>query len=537
MARRLVPLYPLAFALYPACALYSANLGQHPPEALLAPLAVSLVLAVVALTLGRLSTRDWHLAALRAFGLLLLFFAAGRLRPEVPVYTLVPVVDRWVLARDVADGLIVVSALLLFRWQPRASEPISRALAAFSLVVLALGAGPAAWLVAVSSLTGDSSPRHTGGPIQPPTADLPHIYYVVLDGYGRQDVLRETYGFDNSAFLEDLEKRGFYVASRARANYCQTALSLASSLNMDYVEALDLRRPFSNIDRSPLTSAVLDNRVVAALRSRGYWTVAFSSGYGTVDLRNADRFLRTEAPEGQAFFDGFLQLTPVPPLRRWFQAAYLGISTGARSWGETHRARILATLDGAAAFAAESRPVFVLAHVLAPHPPFVFDRNGAWPAGTVTTGSLGDGDMWSNGEDRSPASYRRAYVDQLRFVNQRVLRLIDEILARSRRPVAILIQGDHGPGSGLKWEHPERTDLRERLAILSAYRLPGGPGQDLYPSISPVNSFRVVLRRALGLDLPRLPDRSFFTTWTRPYEPLPLREEGDGRLRLETPQP
>ena len=49
-----------------------------------------------------------------------------------------------------------------------------------------------------------------------------------------------------------------------------------------------------------------------------------------------------------------------------------------------------------------------------------------------------------------------------------------------------------------------------RSAILTAAYLPGG-SQDsrLYPSISPVNTFRVVFNRYFGARYPLLPDRPY----------------------------
>jgi hypothetical protein len=47
------------------------------------------------------------------------------------------------------------------------------------------------------------------------------------------------------------------------------------------------------------------------------------------------------------------------------------------------------------------------------------------------------------------------------------------------------------------------------MAILNAYSVPGG-APALYPSISPVNSFRVILNARFGESLPLLPDRSYF---------------------------
>ena len=63
----------------------------------------------------------------------------------------------------------------------------------------------------------------------------PDVYYLVLDGYSRKDVLAELYEYDNSAFLSDLDTRGFYVAHDSTSNYMQTLHSLASALNFEYL--------------------------------------------------------------------------------------------------------------------------------------------------------------------------------------------------------------------------------------------------------------------------------------------------------------
>jgi hypothetical protein len=86
-----------------------------------------------------------------------------------------------------------------------------------------------------------------------------------------------------------------------------------------------------------------------------------------------------------------------------------------------------------------------------------------------------------------------------------------------------VIQGDHGPGSRLDWEVPERSDLRERMGILNAYYAPLAE-RALYPSITPVNSFRVVLNQYFGFDLPLLPDRSYLSSWRAPYRFVEYRE-------------
>ena len=63
--------------------------------------------------------------------------------------------------------------------------------------------------------------------------------------------------------------------------------------------------------------------------------------------------------------------------------------------------------------------------------------------------------------------------------------------------------------------------MRERMGIFAAYYFPDS-GPALYPAISPVNGARVLATRYLGLQLPPLADKSFFSTWAAPYEFIPV---------------
>src|SRR5207253_1118682 len=53
---------------------------------------------------------------------------------------------------------------------------------------------------------GEGTGEQTGVvvPTAPHPARRPDIYYIVLDSYGRGDVLKEIYGYDNTPFLEGL---------------------------------------------------------------------------------------------------------------------------------------------------------------------------------------------------------------------------------------------------------------------------------------------------------------------------------------------
>ena len=69
------------------------------------------------------------------------------------------------------------------------------------------------------------------------------------------------------------------------------------------------------------------------------------------------------------------------------------------------------------------------------------------------------------------------------------------------------------------------TYLPERLGILNAYYFPDGIYANLYPSITPVNSFRVVLDQFFGTQLGLLEDHSYFSTFDEPYDFNEVTEE------------
>jgi hypothetical protein len=105
---------------------------------------------------------------------------------------------------------------------------------------------------------------------------------------------------------------------------------------------------------------------------------------------------------------------------------------------------------------------------------------------------------------------------------------VDGVLERSPSPPVIIVQGDEGPypegteGVDYNWSRLSVRLLRQRTGILNAYHLPGDHAAQLYPDISPVNSFRVVFNTYLGTHLPLLPDRTMRHGSNR--EPYPFTD-------------
>ncbi|HET6823073.1 MAG TPA: hypothetical protein VFH34_10510, partial [Anaerolineales bacterium] len=80
---------------------------------------------------------------------------------------------------------------------------------------------------------------------------------------------------------------------------------------------------------------------------------------------------------------------------------------------------------------------------------------------------------------------------------------IHAILDRSEQPPVILLMGDHGPPPG------RFATQEDRLKILNAYYVDDAVKEKLYDSISPVNSFRLILNEYFGMNYPLLEDTSY----------------------------
>ncbi|MGE5775272.1 MAG: sulfatase-like hydrolase/transferase, partial [Chloroflexota bacterium] len=345
----------------------------------------------------------------------------------------------------------------------------------------------------------------------------PDVYYIILDGYGREDILQSYYDLDNSDFLEALASKGFYVAGESSSNYMQTMLSMSSSLNMDYLQSLEASG--TRIEsRENLFDLLMNSKVRRVLAQNGYQTVSFRNAY-LVTIPNAEIYYDdTGFAYPVTAFESMLidrSLAHVLLYVPFFKKILIEMPYDA------HRSQILSTFTRLKEIPALDGDYFVYAHIIAPHPPFVFDKNGQVLPHNEPF-HLADGNNYIKGHSR--ASYVTGYREQIQYVNKLVLETVDAILTESETPPIIIIQGDHGPGSHLHFGSLNKTQPAERFGILNAYYFPDQDYTSLYPSISPVNSFRVVLGQFFDDPSALLPDRHYYSTWGEPFDFVEVRD-------------
>ena len=125
--------------------------------------------------------------------------------------------------------------------------------------------------------------------------NTPDIYYIILDSYTRQDILKEVFDLDTSEFISGLEDIGFHVAECSQSNYGHTALSLTSSLNMEYIQTLLQDVPEGDF-KYWLRPNFRHSKIRTYLEEQGYSTIAFYSGYHWGEWDDADYFLPEDSP-------------------------------------------------------------------------------------------------------------------------------------------------------------------------------------------------------------------------------------------------
>ncbi len=312
----------------------------------------------------------------------------------------------------------------------------------------------------------------------------PDIFYIILDSYSAASTLAE-FGYDNSEFLGFLQDKGFYVANRSNSNYAHTTFSLASTLNMKYITYLKDKLGANSENVTIPITMIENSQVMTFLKSRGYQFVFMGTPGGPI---SRNRFADKEFVCFKGFLhDTFVRLLLETTMLEPFIRKYINLFD---------RDKLLCQLDTLPRIREQmekDKPIFVLAHLFTNHEPFIFEA---------------DGKPVSNLKQKI-TPHRKLYINQLIYTNMRMKKILTRILADARVPPIIIVQGDHGP-LGI---NPESKDRKYQIShrILNVYHLPGEGRQNLYDSISPVNTFRIIFNQYFGTNYELLEDRHFFS--------------------------
>ncbi len=495
------PLYPFLFAAHPVASLLLGNVAKVPLSEIVGPLLLIEGVVGVTLLIARAVTGSWLRAAMYCFLIVVLALYFQRFENGL----------KSVFGAEITDMIAIMSWLTLLAL---ITGLIGRSKSDFRVATMALNAAAILFLIVPVSIIGyfnfqflqnrDAAIAAINRPApelaKPTSGKLPDIWYLVPDRYARGDVLQTVYGFDNSAFLDDLTRAGFQVLDQSAANYQRTGHSLASTLNLDYLDAVTAVTGNQSRDWVILYRLLADFKVWRALKPLGYAYSHFGSWW-TPTAYNAQA-------------DHNINWKVVPTFQRFLWGHSLpGRIAGAAGWRAMDDRRIQCEriaykFDKLRELAAQkTAPKFVFAHLLMPHPPFVLRA---------------DGSCLSLDQARA-RSRRDNYIDQVNYTNDQLRSLIAVIQAQSGGQAIIIVQADEGPWpqrfagdeltlgldtNPIAWADLSDAELREKMAILHAIYLPANDRPQLPATSTPVNTFRLIFRRWFGADLPALADQN-----------------------------
>jgi hypothetical protein len=494
--------------MFPPIFLYAKNQDQGISfTEFVVPFAILIALTMLLILVAKLVIKDSAKASVMVSLIVVTFFVYG------PLYDVLATKNQ-----EWAPGTFIMRHryFLLFIFLVTLAGLIALLRYRGNLVTLARVAGTAALILVVFNLgriaveevsasfadTGSNKNiAQTSGTRT--VAELPDIYYIVLDGYGSADTLQTNLGHDNSGFIESLTRKGFYVAQQSRSNYIETEYSLTSSLNMRYLENQDQR--FPNMKNTTALRTAKDLGYLYLHTDSGMW-MSDRNQHADIEFLGDNSYEILLNDFSSALLDSSV-LAPVLP-EFGLHLDELHSNKGALQF--KHNMDILRTIPD------YPEPTFTFNHNIVPHPPYVYDRNGNRPTDiTLPPGTVSE---WQD---------VARYVDQLIYTNKRMVEFVGYVLERSTVDPIIIIQGDHGPastcctGGRRGFSNPTDALMLERTAILNAIYVPESCRSDLYPSISPVNNLRVVFN-CLGADLPLLEDETYWSNSGSNFDRTPI---------------
>jgi hypothetical protein len=338
-----------------------------------------------------------------------------------------------------------------------------------------------------------------------------------------------VFGHDNRAFVEALQQRGFAVAGGARANYLKTHYSLASTLNMQYLDAVMNGLEGRTTHAGPLYRLMENSLVAARLKELGYQHVHLATWWdGTRNNPRADLNLRFLPPSfGGEFSRAVMYRAPLLSLL----IARINPVDHCRALKE--KLSYLETAGGG------DQPTFVFAHVLAPHSPILTDAEGNCIP-EIDYPDRPPGVAWSD--------FARGYAGFVTYLNRRLIEIFDRQKAENPNPLIFVLQADEGPyprslrdaeslahgivgaeGAKYDWRETSDADLATKFGIMNALYLGEQSSQPVPATLGPVNNWRLIFGRLEGRNYPLLPERQFiYPTSNEPYRSIEITNRLDG---------
>lgn len=319
------------------------------------------------------------------------------------------------------------------------------------------------------------------------TVEKTGVFFLLFDMYPSDSVCKKYLHFDNTDLNTFLTEKDFFVTRNAHALYEETYYSLGSTLSLkplDYLHDKTVKEykkkliALKNIEYSAVP--VIFERLGYIFRNYSVFNLLgqpsplqFNLNYHLENALTAstfyNRFYESIEPDfilaNRNIDIGFLK-------RPWSHKVKNDLSTLNTEFN--------LLLDN---YAKTNKPSFNYFHFMMPHPPVIYDSSGK--ENSVK-------DMYGyNGFDKTIANY----TGFIKFTNNEIKKMVNTIFEHAGKNVIVIIQGDHGY-RGYSGHFPDEL----RSGIFNAVYLPGKNYHNFNDSISPIQTFQLILKNQFGLN-------------------------------------
>jgi len=271
-------IHPFLLAIFPIIFLFSHNVNSLSPEVIILPLfSVIAITFLIWIVLGFVLKSRIKSGFIVSIGLVL-FFSYGH------IYILL---DELQKDSDFSHYVLIIPGLVVFalgsyyliRTKNSLKNPtkIANVIAASLVIISLLGIGEYFMSEGFSQNEIDVEPKKQQVHASE-TKKLPDVYYIILDGYSGSKSLLTILNYDNSEFTDFLINKGFYVPTESYNNYRLTSFSIASTLNMKYLNYLTEIKGIDSTDLYELAKISRNSEVIKNFKSLGYTTYTIEAG-------------------------------------------------------------------------------------------------------------------------------------------------------------------------------------------------------------------------------------------------------------------
>jgi hypothetical protein len=324
----------------------------------------------------------------------------------------------------------------------------------------------------------------------------PDIFYIVFDSYTSSESLLSDFNYSNAELDSFLEKKGFFISRHANSNYPITPFSVASALNMNYLDSKLITNEATAKLMLQGVASVYKSKIPQILKDLGYEIYNYSvfnlKGYPAASEAYfktlSERLIDEQTLVGR--FKHYLLWNFT--LRNLHGGITKAPKILIRQRDNYIKDYVTNNLDSLESTADRNGivPKFVYCHIMLPHEPYYYKR---------------DGNFWPDSMLLQSGNPKEKFLEQTIYSNS-VIERITNILTQNRsRPYVIILQGDHGFR-----DFDTKLEKNKIFKILNTYYFSDRNYDLLYDSISPVNSFRVVLNKYFDQQYKLLADSSVY---------------------------